>query len=203
MITGLPQIRKKDCNLCGLKPAGCICPQLTQIEIRSKLSVIIHITEVGRRTNSGQVAARCVKGGGIIPYGMPDESFDFRNLLDNKEKPLLLFPGSDRQLVPNYVASLAREPHLVVVDGNWRQAKRMFQKLMRTGEFNWVSLPAGTSGGFPLRDSSMKAGTVSTMEAIALALGALDGELAQRHLMDQFDTFVSAHKDARRGLHQV
>jgi DTW domain-containing protein len=197
LIQAISEIRKKDCNLCGLKPAGCICTRIPQIEITSKLSVIIHITELGRRTNSGQLAALSVKDGNVVPYGMPVNNFDYRSLLSSKQKPLLLFPGSPRELTEDYVQSLEERPHLVVVDGNWRQAKRMFQKLMRTREFDWISLPYSTTGGFPLRNSSMKTGTVSTMEATALALKALEGEEPFRQMLGVFDDFVTAHLEAR------
>lgn len=192
-----PNFNKKDCNLCGLKPDWCLCDQIAPAASKTMISVIIHITEMNRRSNSGHFAAKCLAKSKVIPYGVPWDKFDHSKLTSGNKKPLLLFPGSE-----NIVSRSAgdSQKHLVVVDGNWRQAKRMFQKLLRTNEFEWVSLPKETSGGFALRDSSMKAGTVSTMEAIAIALRELEGEAIYDHLNSYFNRFVKAHQMARKGL---
>ncbi len=81
---------------------------------------------------------------------------------------------------------------LLVPDGTWSQARRIAQREPDARGAELVRLPPGPPTRYGLRRNPRE-GTVSTFEAVARALGVLEGaegaELAAR-LLETFDRFV-------------
>ena len=98
--------------------------------------------------------------------------------------PVVLFPGRGaRPLTPELVASLPSPPALVVPDGNWRQAGRMVKRLPLLAGAVKVALPARAFAGAALR-RNRPGHRMSTYEAVAQALGVLEGEAVAGPLLD-------------------
>jgi len=98
--------------------------------------------------------------------------------------PVVLFPGRGAEpLTPALVASLPSPPALVVPDGSWRQAGRMVKRLSLLAGAVKVALPARHFAGPALR-RNLAGHRISTYEAVAQALGVLDGEEVAGPLLD-------------------
>ena len=93
-------------------------------------------------------------------------------------RPLVLFPVEGARLLTDFAGS--DEPvTLVVPDGNWRQASKVYKRVPGLRDLPCVTLPRSTRSTYRLR-----------AEAIARALGILDGAGAQRALESVFDAMV-------------
>jgi DTW domain-containing protein YfiP len=68
---------------------------------------------------------------------------------------------------------------LIVPDGNWRQASRVRQRVGGLRDVPCVSLPAGAPSRYRLRAEAHDTG-LATIEAIARALGLLEGDNGPR-----------------------
>jgi DTW domain-containing protein YfiP len=98
--------------------------------------------------------------------------------------PIVLFPGRGAEpLTPELVAALPSPPALVVPDGNWRQASRMVGRLPLLDGAVKVSLGARAFAGHALRRNNRRH-HMSTYEAVAQALGVLEGEAVAGALLD-------------------
>jgi DTW domain-containing protein YfiP len=79
---------------------------------------------------------------------------------------------------------------LVVPDGSWRQARKMGRREPVLKRMQWVRLPDGLVSNYRLRRQPVSGG-VATIEAIAMALGILDGPAGEQHLNDALDLLVT------------
>jgi DTW domain-containing protein YfiP len=70
---------------------------------------------------------------------------------------------------------------LVVPDGNWRQASKVYKRVPGLRGVPCVTLPKGPPSRYRLRAEAHPKG-LSTLEAIARALGILEGAHVQREL---------------------
>jgi DTW domain-containing protein YfiP len=88
---------------------------------------------------------------------------------------------------------------LLVPDGNWNQARRIARRDPDARAASPVMLPPGPPSRYGLRRAPRE-GTVSTLEAVARALGALEGPEVEQALTRILDTFVErTHRAAGRG----
>ena len=104
---------------------------------------------------------------------------------------VLLFPSETPAPWPTTPPST-----LVVIDGTWRQTRRMFTKLPRLHGLPRVQLDGPPATTLRLRDTSFEQGR-STLEAIAEALGRLEGPAVQEPLLRLHADFVERVLKAR------
>jgi len=146
-----------------------VCSVLPRIEARTELVLIRHLTERKMTSNTGRFAALSLPSSRILEYG-GGEPFDTSPLLA-PDTALLYCSGPPRPLpfVPR---------RLIVLDGSFRQARRMYKRLPELRDLPELSLPAPLLTPTRLRQPTQPEG-MSTIEAIAAALSALEGpELA-------------------------
>ena len=104
------------------------------------------------------------------------------------ELPLLLFPHEGATPLTEFVSS-ARPLVLIVPDGTWRQASKVRNRVPGLEGVRCVSLPTGPPSAYRLRFEAHRDG-LATMEAIARALGILEGDHIQRALDNVFRAVV-------------
>lgn len=107
---------------------------------------------------------------------------------------LVLYPdGATRTLQPSDAAA---DLVLVVPDGNWSQARRMLNRDPDLLGAEIVTLPPGSPSRYSLRRSP-RAATLCTFEALARAIGILEGEAIEADLMYGFERFLERAKHVR------
>ncbi len=147
----------------------CVCSVLPRVEARTEIVLIRHITERLLTSNTGRFAALALPKSRILAYGGGD-TFD-TTPLSSPGSALLYCSGPARPLtfVPE---------RLIVLDGSFRQARRMYKRLPELRDLPEFSLPPARITPTRLRRPTLPEG-MSTIEAIAAALSALEGpELA-------------------------
>jgi DTW domain-containing protein YfiP len=93
----------------------------------------------------------------------------------------------------------ARPLVLVVPDGSWSQARKIARRDPLAQGAEHVTLPPGAPSRYGLRRSP-RAGGLCTLEAIARALGILEGGEVEPALLAVLETFVARHRAiGRRG----
>jgi len=170
------------CGRCRMLGGLCVCALLPspRLETRTRLVLLIHRVEDRKPTNTGRLAVECLANSIVVVRGhesQPTPPF----VWDPATQPLLLFPHEGA----TPLADVRLEPHrpvtLIVPDGNWRQASKVRQRVPGLRELPCVCLPAGERSIHRLRAEAHEAG-LSTIEAIARAMGLLEGEHVRRAL---------------------
>jgi DTW domain-containing protein YfiP len=108
----------------------------------------------------------------------------------------LLAPGG----VPAGQARSEPPPLLVVVDATWHQAEKMARLNPWLDTLPRLSVDAGRPSGYGELRREPGPGLLSTVEAVALALGALEGEPARfSPMVDAFHRVVALQLACARG----
>jgi DTW domain-containing protein YfiP len=157
------------CPACLFPPGECLCADVPRIETRTRFLLLRHASELNRPTNTGRWAALALPSARIVDYGLPGQELDPAPLAE--PGTVVLFPSP-------HAPPLDRPPRQVVVlDATWAQARRMLQRIPALRALPRLPLPPRprTATLEPMRRAPV-AGGVSTLEAMAAALGLL-GEL--------------------------
>lgn len=179
------------CAICLLGPATCLCAVLPVIESKTRLTLVIHFTELRRTSNTGQLAHAALVNSERIIRGQQRERLDLSACLDSHYQPLLLYPSDDAvDIAAGIVETSAKPVQLIVPDGNWRQASKVHSRHPELAHVPRVFVrhqassaqEAASRSRLNLRRES-RADGMPTLWAIALAMGAIEGALLKDELL--------------------
>jgi DTW domain-containing protein YfiP len=173
-----------------MRPALCLCAELTPLELETRLVVVMHRREARQTTNTGRLAAMSLARGEVLVRGDRASPLDPAALAGAEGRAIVLFPSEDAAVLDAALAASLRRPvTLVVPDGCWRQTRHMVRHEAAISGLPRVKLPPGPPGAYRLRHGA-PAGGLSTLEAVARALGVLEGPDVQALLEARFARVV-------------
>lgn len=184
------------CERCGFQRRACACAELQPIAVSTRVVVLRHRKEVYKTSNTGRLVPLVLEGGELRRVGGPGVKIDPRTLVDPDRRQLLLFPAHDS--VP-----LAADPHdprpvtLYVPDTTWTLAKRLVKREPALASLPRVHVPPGPPSAYRLRHH-LDPNFLATFEAVARALGVLEGAAVQHELEHVFARFVERTLASRR-----
>ncbi len=164
------------CPRCRVHQSLCICTLIPRLQTRTRLLLFIHRAEVRKPTNTGRLAADCLVNSEVIVRGNEAQPSAPFNALPSSQ-PLLLFPREDAIPISEF-AACQRPITLIVPDGTWRQAAKVRNRVPGMAEIPCVSLPKGPPSLYRLRTETQDGG-LATIEAVARAMGVLEGPEVQ------------------------
>ena len=181
------------CPRCWLRHAHCLCGDLQPTATRSSVLVIMHSRETCRPSNSAHLIPLVLSRAELRLHGashMATETFD--DLPASETQDLLLFPDPSAVVLSRaLIAEDPRPPRLIVPDGSWRQARSMARRRLQRRGLRCVRVTAPEAPRPRLRRRPGEVG-LSTLEAVALALGILEDPALGESLLALFDRFVAA-----------
>jgi DTW domain-containing protein len=155
--------------------------------LTTRVVVLMHEREVRRPSNTGRLALACLTNSALaVRHPGDDDAVVWR---PKESTPALLFPSADAVPLAEWHLRTQGPVTLLVPDGTWGQARRLHQRLPGLRGVVCVKLPAGPPTAYHLR-AQVGAERVSTMEAIARALGVLEGPEVQAALERVFTIMV-------------
>lgn len=160
------------CRRCYLKEGLCLCGELPRIETATRFVVVRHVLEGFKSTNTARVAALALPNAEILEYD--PEAPELARLGELTGDACLLFPGAAPW-------GGGRPKHLIVLDGTWRQTRRMLTRLPGLAALPRLSLPPPRVAPARLRRAPREESR-STLEAVAAAVALLEGEQKARPL---------------------
>lgn len=185
------------CRGCRLHLSLCLCALIPRLRTRTGLVLYIHRFEERKPTNTGLLAAACLTRSEVrYRGGRDDASAPFT--CDDDSEPLVLFPYEGATPLDRWKPRKASVT-LVVPDGNWRQASKMYKRIPGLLGLPCVSLPEGAPSTYRLRAEAHDAG-LSTLEAIARAFGILESVEVQHALEGVLLAMVERTLWARGGV---
>jgi DTW domain-containing protein len=168
------------CTACRMHRSLCICALLPRMETRTRVVLVIHRDEERKPTNTGLLATRCLTNSEVClrgRVGVPAPVFKW----DGSVQPLFLFPHEGARPLEAF-AGTERPLQLIVPDGTWRQAAKVRSRTAGLEDVACASLPQAASSLRRLRSETRPHG-MATMEAIARALGVLEGAQVEDALL--------------------
>ena len=176
-----------------------MCAYIPHISTRTRLVLVTHYREDRKPTNTGRLATECLSNSEIWVRGLvhqPNDHF----VIDPETRPLVLFPSEASIPLTDFIGA-AQPITLIVPDGTWRQASKVSHRVPSLVCVPLVSLPnAGPVTQYRLRHETREGG-LATMEAIARALGLLEGPEVQAALERVFRIMVERTLWSRGELH--
>lgn len=159
------------CKRCWIREEFCLCPWVPTVRPRTRLVLVRHEREAFKSTGTARIAQLALPDAALLDYG--EDPGPARDALRGQlEGAALLFPPSTGEA---FVAAHPPLRTLVVLDGTWRQARRMLKRLPELSALPRLVLPQKSEPPLRLRESSAP-GARSTLEAVADALELLEGE---------------------------
>lgn len=185
------------CDTCRMKDTHCICPHLVTHENKTPVTVLMHYRELVTTTNTARIAHLMLKNSSIHCRGLIETRIVDSQGLQDGYTPLYLYPSEESiPLTQELVQKLGGKIQLIVPDGSWRQAKRVSKREPFLKNVQHVKLNDVSAGIFYLR-KKIKAEGVSTMEAIARALGVIESKEIQQSMENVFRIMVEKTLDTR------
>jgi DTW domain-containing protein YfiP len=174
---------KQRCLACDSSLTLCMCAVLPRLDLRTKISLVIHHRELSRSSNTGLLALRALVNCELRIRGEGREMLDLSDLLSPQYRTLLFFPCPDAvELDRQLVCQDPRPIQLIVPDGTWRQARKIHSRHQELKDIPRVKISTPNDSTFQLRAQSRLEG-MATLQAIARALGVIEGDLVASQLM--------------------
>ncbi|HYP86731.1 MAG TPA: tRNA-uridine aminocarboxypropyltransferase, partial [Polyangiaceae bacterium] len=176
------------CPRCLLLADYCLCELIgAGNDSRPRVVIVRHHWEAFKSTGTARLAGLALSNLSIVDMAAENPA-PVREALSALGDAWLLYPSGS----PTVAAPGEAPETLVVLDGTWRQTRRMLRRLPELSRFPRYSLSAETqdAGRDRLREPP-RAGARSTLESIADALGQLDSPACGRRLLDLHEAFVA------------
>lgn len=171
------------CEACFLHKDRCLCGLIPKINLRTKLSLVIHHREMKRTTNTGLLATKALTNSDVLVRGQIGAPLDFSTILIGGYRPVLFFPSKDAiELDSQFVNQSPQPIQLIVPDGNWRQASKIHYRHQELRDIPRVMVKQPGNDTLFMRAESKSEG-MATLQAVAYALGVIEGPDIQSQLL--------------------
>lgn len=193
------------CEGCNLPELNCLCPYQVKAESYAQVWLLTHPLEHYKPTNTGRLIGDVLAQTRVFTWyrTAPDEQLT-ELLQDPRYAPFLIFPDdqpdyADRVVGIDAVHSAkqdSRIPVFIILDGTWRQARRMFRKSAYLDELPILPLRTDRETRYRLRKPASKAHLCTAEVAIELLRQGGDDNAAAV-LDDYFDVFNDSYAASR------
>ncbi|TNE43233.1 MAG: DTW domain-containing protein [Deltaproteobacteria bacterium] len=209
------------CRQCLMREDWCLCDRIPRVDTEMHIVIVRHFKEIYKTSNSARLASLALPNSTLLDFGVRGQTMDTSAL--EGEGVFLLFPtndgtsgilnmGGEHPEAEEVDASADVAPHaagtavvpskpktLVVLDGSWRQARRMSRRITELRHLPRVSLLPASDDTERIRKPP-HAWTMATLEAIARAVAMFEGDDKGEQLDQLFLDMVQHFRAMRRSL---
>jgi DTW domain-containing protein YfiP len=192
------QFRKRKtidpCEGCCLHIDRCICHLIPSLDLKTKLTLVVHYRELKRTTSTGRLAVKALVNSELLIRGIQDSPLDLSQVVNDQYESYVLYPSDDAIDIESLKPE--KPVQLIVADGNWRQAGKLHRRHEELKDIPRVCIKVKNTATESLRREHFDAG-YSTLEAIALAIGVLEGNEVRRELQELYQHKLKATLQGR------
>lgn len=177
------------CSGCSRPSVVCLCRALRRLKARTRVMILQHPRESDVPINTARLAELQLEGSERHVAIRLDEVPKLREKLRDPAAPaILLYPGEGSRDLAEHAPD--GPVTLLVLDGTWWQAKKLFQQNPELAELPRYSLSPQSPSRYRIRREPALH-CISTIEAIAEALSVLEpGGFDREALLEPFDVMV-------------
>lgn len=179
------------CARCGRPARVCYCAHVTSLPTRTRVLILQHPRERDVAIGTARIASLCLPNAELLVGVEWEQSAALARAFSDPARPaVLLYPGEGARDV------VRDAPHgpvtLVVIDGTWSQARKIVRTSPLLAALPRYAFTPSAPSEYRIRKEP-SASCVSTIEALAYALGALEGDATRFHaLLAPFRAMVDA-----------
>lgn len=174
-----------------------MCAVAPRLDLRTKIALVIHHRELKRSSNTGLLALRALVNCELRVRGAGREMLDLSELLSPQYRTLLFYPCADAvELNRQLIDQDPRPIQLIVPDGTWRQTRKIHSRHQELKDIPRVKISTPNDARYQLRAQSRAEG-MATLQAIASALGVIEGDHVAAQLMALYRARVDRTLSAR------
>lgn len=193
----------ESCNKCGLPTINCICNIVPKIETKTKIWILSTEREFSRPSNTARLLKLVnPESTELILWertNAPEKLIEYINSEDYEV--YILFPMENDDLSESKFEYKSSEkiPAFIILDGTWKEARRILRKSDYLKNLPRVSLNPIHKSEYTLRRGASE-GELCTIEA-AIEVLELNYELENAKLIKGvFDLFIKSFKAGANGL---
>ena len=166
----------------------CWCAQLPTLTPKTQVVFLQHPRERHVPIGTARMAHLSLQGSRLVEGVFFDDDPRVQDLFGGDDSTAILFPDDDAR---PFAAWQQHPPkRLVVLDGTWSQAKKLLTSNPKLAALPKLSFQPAEPGRYRIRKEPTDQ-HLSTIEATAAVLGALEGDVdAYRALLQPFDAMV-------------
>lgn len=200
----------KRCENCRIGISFCICSDKPTCASNAAFLLLMWDDEVLKPSNTGRLIADLIKDTHAFIWKRTEIEDALLTLINNPiYQPYVVFPADyatkDQQVVHqvDLIKSPAKQPLFIILDGSWREAKKMFRKSPYLSQFPILSINLDTQDErYRLRKANGD-DRLATAEVAAHVLRSY-GEIENGNLLDLwFDTFNQQYKAGGSARHPI
>ncbi|WP_282040066.1 tRNA-uridine aminocarboxypropyltransferase [Halomonas alimentaria] len=194
------------CPGCNLPQLNCLCPYAVGAESEARVWLLTHSMEHLKPTNTGRLIRDVLPDTEVFTWyrTAPDERL-LTLLEDERFAPFVVFPDDQPDYAERVVGidavaeakAAGRIPVYLLLDGTWRQARRIFRKSPYLDALPVLPLRTERLTRYRLRKPASSA-HLCTAEVAAELLRQGGDEDAAQALDDYFDAFNDSYAASRR-----
>jgi DTW domain-containing protein YfiP len=156
------------------------------LDLGTKVSLIVHVNELKRSSNTGRLALKALVNSEMRVRGEKAAPLDLSDLLTQRYRTFLFYPSRDAVELDRELVARDRAPiQLIVPDGTWRQASKVLYRHRELKNIQRVKISTPDVSRFHLR-AQHRPDRMATLQAIAHALGVIEGDLVKQALMNLY-----------------
>jgi len=190
------------CGECQRPLPACICTLITEIDNDIHVIVLQHPLEVKQAKGTVTMLAKSLTKCSVFFGEDFTHNTELHQLLKvYQQTTFLLYPSEQAKVVSKNIASNEQVKCLVLLDGTWKKAYRMFMLNTFLHDLPHLTLPSSIEGDYQIRKTN-KNSALSSLEACTHALMLLEehGEKYQSLLnnfvkFNQFQLSFSQNKN--------
>lgn len=189
----------KRCDGCQMPSGGCICSFRVQVKAQAKFWLLTHPKELYKPTNTGRLIVDAIAGSEVFQWSRtePDPAF-LAELANPQIDPYIVFPEGEgyQDRMVEFEAKPGRAPVFIILDGTWRQARRIFRQSEYLQQVPVIQPSSMRQTRYNLRKPK-EAHHLCTAEVAAVMLAQI-GDAASADLLDAYFDLFNAHYHAAR-----
>jgi len=165
---------RERCENCDRPKAVCLCAHLVDVQAPCQVVILQHPSEQKQALATVPILQLCLNPLDVY-VGEDFSNTQLANAcLQNPERVRVVFPGpqSEQWRSDGLVEGSQNINVLIVIDGTWRKAKRIWHMNTWLHDLPCVSL-CGATSEYRIRSSSVD-DSLSTLEAVAYACQCID-----------------------------
>lgn len=160
------------CLGCEYPAVVCVCNALKPTGFNTKIIILQHPSETAQAKNTARLVSLVASGTEII-VGENERDFDsVRARFEGDARCIVVFPSPESEAIAK-LAAQRQVDTIILLDGTWRKAKKIWYSNAWLRSMTVCKLETPDSSAYRIRKGT-EAGGVSTLEAAALALEALE-----------------------------
>lgn len=192
------------CQSCLLAEQFCTCCNRMQVNSELAFMLIMYDDEVLKPSNSGRLIADIIPDTHAFIWSRNEPNRKMLSIInDPKYQAFVIFPEEyavENQRVVSQIDKTDllsnKIPLLIVLDGSWREAIKMFRKSSYLHQLPLLSFTPESTASYALRKGAREF-QLGTAEVAALALSAAGEPANSRVLEAWFELFVESSLHGR------